>query len=181
MGRKLNARERIAAFIPEYASYLLNHLLVGEDGKVPYQRSRGKRKQILGAEFGEKLLYKVKRGDKKAKMEAKWELGIFVGVRRRSHEAMIMTQDGLTRARSLKRIPEEKRWSEDCVNWVNWVPWHRYKDDETADGYVPEGVPEDEKLPSAQPCTKVLTNAFDRKAQFTINGCALPRQMHILK
>ena len=42
LGRELDARERIVAFIPEYASYLLNHLQIGEDGKVPYERVRGK-------------------------------------------------------------------------------------------------------------------------------------------
>ena len=30
LGRELDARERIAAFMPDYSSYLLNHLKVGE-------------------------------------------------------------------------------------------------------------------------------------------------------
>ena len=38
----------------------------------------------------------------------------------------------------------EKRWGEDCLNWVQWAPWHRYKGDEEEDGEVPEGVPADE-------------------------------------
>ena len=57
LGRELDARERIAAFMPDYSSYLLNHLKVGENGKVPYERVRGKRHQLLGLEFGEKLLF----------------------------------------------------------------------------------------------------------------------------
>ena len=57
LGKALDARERIAAFVPEYAAYFLNHLMLGEDGKVPVERSRGKRRQIVGLEFGEKLLY----------------------------------------------------------------------------------------------------------------------------
>ena len=73
LGRELDAKERIAAFIPEYAAYLLNHLLVGEDGKVPVERNRGKKRQIVGLEFGEKLLYHKKNGGKKAKMESRWE------------------------------------------------------------------------------------------------------------
>ena len=46
--------------------------------------------------------------------------------------------------RSIKRIPIEKRWGEDCVNWVQWAPWNRYKDAEDADGDIPEGVPIEE-------------------------------------
>ncbi len=41
--RDLDARERIVAFIPEYAVYRLNRLAVGEDGNVPYERVKGKK------------------------------------------------------------------------------------------------------------------------------------------
>ena len=34
LGRKLDARERIVAFILEYAAYMLNRLQKGSDGKV---------------------------------------------------------------------------------------------------------------------------------------------------
>ena len=47
-------------FILEYASYLMNRLEVGKDGKVAYDRAKGKKPTVLGVEFGEKLLYKVK-------------------------------------------------------------------------------------------------------------------------
>ena len=43
--------------------------------------------------------------------------------------------------RSVRRIPFEHRWSEDCLKWVQWVPWNRYKDAQDADGDLPEGVP----------------------------------------
>ena len=54
------------AFMPEFAAYGLSRLKVGLDGKVPYQRARGKRPTVLGLEFGEKVLFKLKLG---AKME----------------------------------------------------------------------------------------------------------------
>ena len=52
LGRELDARERIVAFIPEYAAYLYNRLIVGEDGKTAYQRMKGKKPTVLGVEFG---------------------------------------------------------------------------------------------------------------------------------
>ena len=79
LGRKLDSRERIVAFIPEYVAYLMNRLCQGEDGKVPYERVKGKKPTVLGVEFGEKILYKVKRGAKLEKIRARWEYGIFVG------------------------------------------------------------------------------------------------------
>ena len=69
MGRKIDARERIGSFIPEYVAYLLNRLNQGADGKVPYERIRGKSSTILGLEFGEKLVYKLKKGPKLEKIE----------------------------------------------------------------------------------------------------------------
>ena len=42
LGRRIDARERIVAFIPEYAAYLMNRLNQGSDGKVPYERIKGK-------------------------------------------------------------------------------------------------------------------------------------------
>ena len=48
IGSKIDARERIVAFVPEYAAYLLNKLHVGEDGKVAYERARGKKPKVCG-------------------------------------------------------------------------------------------------------------------------------------
>ena len=38
MGVDIDSRERIIAFIPEYAAYLMNRLRKGEDGKIAYER-----------------------------------------------------------------------------------------------------------------------------------------------
>ena len=91
IGRKLDARERIVAFIPEYAAYLMNRLMQGKDGKVAYERIKGKKPTILGIEFGEKVLFKIKAGQKMEKINARWDFGIFVGVKRKSNELIIAT------------------------------------------------------------------------------------------
>ncbi len=86
LGVKLDPKWPVVTFIPEYAAYLLNRMEVGKDGKTAYERSKGKMATVFGIEFGEKLLYKVKVTDKMAKIEARWEPGFFVGVRRESGE-----------------------------------------------------------------------------------------------
>ena len=53
VGRRVDGRERIVAFIPEYAAYLMNRLKKGEDVKVAFERARGKVPSVLGVEFGE--------------------------------------------------------------------------------------------------------------------------------
>ena len=83
----------------------------------------------------------MKLGGKLEKINPRWEYGIFVGVRRKSGEVWIATREKLSLARSIRRIPVEQRWSRDCVEWVQWVPWNRYRDAPDADGDLPEGVP----------------------------------------
>ena len=138
---KVDCRERIIASIPEYAAYLMNRLEIGKDGKTVYERIKGKKPTVLGIEFGEKLMYKVKpSGSKLEKINARWEFGIFVGVRRRSGEVWIATKDKILTARSVRRIPAEQRWSMDSLSWIQGVPWRRYKDALDGDGELPEGL-----------------------------------------
>ena len=63
---------------------------------------------------------------------------MFVGVRARSGELWIATLDGIIKARSVRRIPVQSRWSMDCVKWVKFVPRHLHKDHPGADGDIPE-------------------------------------------
>ena len=145
---KIDPRMPIVTLLLEYAVYLMNRLEVGKDGKTAYERVRGKKATVLGIEFGEKLLYKVKLKNKLEKINARWDLGIFVGVRRRSGEVWVAVKGEVISVRSVRRIPEEERWSKDCVEWVDRVMWNRYKDDSGADGDVPEGVSADEPVSS---------------------------------
>ena len=70
-------------FLPEYVAYLLNRREIGKDGKTAYERTKGKTSAVLGLEFGEKLLWKLKPGAKMEKIKPRWSHGIFLGVRRK--------------------------------------------------------------------------------------------------
>ena len=61
-----------------------------------------------------------------------------MGVRAKSGELWIATVHGVTKARSVRRIAVEDRWSEECVRWVKNAPWHLFKDQQDADGDIPE-------------------------------------------
>ena len=63
---------------------------------------------------------------------------IFVGVRRRSGEVWVAVKGKVLSAWSVRRIPVEHRWGEDCLSWVGRLPWNRYKEALDADGDVPE-------------------------------------------
>ena len=78
LGRKIAAGSWIVAFIPESAAYLMNRLEVGKDGKTAYERVKGKKPTVLGIEFGEKLLYKVKPGSKVEKLMPYMNMGFLL-------------------------------------------------------------------------------------------------------
>ena len=77
----------------------------------------------------------------------------------------------MKKARSVRRIPLEQRWCNDCVDWVTFVPWNKYKCDQDADGDVPE-----EKLREARemvkgresPITVRLKHMAPRDFQITV-------------
>ena len=71
-----------------------NVLNTGLDGKVAYERIKGKKPTIMGLEFGEKVFYNIKHKQKLQKINTRWDYEIFVGVRRKSNELMIAGLEG---------------------------------------------------------------------------------------
>jgi hypothetical protein len=159
IGAEIAAGSNVVAFMAEYAAYLVNRMEVGKDGKTAMERNKGKKATVMGVEFGEKVLYKKKAGQKMEKINPRWDLGIFVGVRNRSGEFMISTMDGIKKVRSIRRMALQDRWTADSVQWVRFVPWNRYKDDDGADGDIPEG----EEV--AEPVRREQGGGGDRRAE----------------
>ena len=79
IGRRLDAKERIVEFIPDYAAYLINRLSQGTDGKVAYERMKGKKPTVYGIAFGEKTFYKLKHTQKMQKNKCPMGFGDFCG------------------------------------------------------------------------------------------------------
>ena len=73
-------------------------------------------------------------------INARWGYGLFIGVRAKSNELIIVDQEtkDIMYVRTVRRVPLEQRWSADNLEWVRGVPWNRGKEDDDADGDVPE-------------------------------------------
>ena len=58
------------------------------------RKNKGKKATVLGLEFGEKVLWKHGGGTAKMeKINARWNHGMFVGVKVQSNELIIIDQD----------------------------------------------------------------------------------------
>ena len=136
----IDAKHPILTWHCEYAGFLLKRLEASDDGKTAYERCKGKKAQVLGLEFAVKVLWKLPTGAKMKKINARWGYGLFIGVRAKSNELIIVDQEtkNIKYVRTVRRVPLEQRWSADNLEWVRGVPWNRGKEDDDADGDVPE-------------------------------------------
>ena len=57
---------------------------------------------------------------------------------------MVAHPQGITCVRSIRRVVEGERWGDDNINWVQWAPWNKHRDDPAKDGELLEGVPAEE-------------------------------------
>ena len=74
------------------------------------------------------------------KLSARRSHGLFIGVKVKSNEVMILDHDTkvLKFVRTVRRVPENQRWDSANLAWVDMVPWNRGQGDTEADGDVPE-------------------------------------------
>ena len=146
IGMKLPPTSNALKWLVEHAAYLYNRHKVGPDGKTPYERWKSKRAKRTLCEFGERVLYLPLKGARNGKLEAKFEYGIFVGVLERSGEAIISTEAGMVKARTVKRLLEENRWKPELVINMVGTPWALQGDDKER----PIGIKIDMEEPSGE-------------------------------
>ena len=114
----------IMAWIPQHAGFLLSRFQVSSDGKTAYERLKGKAYRRPLVDFAERVLFMpIVHGGRLNKLDIKWEPGRFVGIRPRSDEALMMTERGIEKARSIRRLPATDRWGTDDWENLRGLPW----------------------------------------------------------
>lgn len=79
MGVKIKVLRPILTWLCDFIGFMMNRREVASDGKAPYERVKGKRIEVIGLEFGEKVLWKHHSGKRLDKISARWSAGIFLG------------------------------------------------------------------------------------------------------
>ena len=140
MGVKIDIKHPVNTWMCEFVGYMMNRLEVAADGKTPYERVKGKKAEVLGLEFGERVLWKHHPGRRMEKLNARWGYGLFIGVRAKSGELIVIDEGSkeVKYVRTVRRIPEADRWNAKNLELVAMVPWNKGKDDDEADGCLPE-------------------------------------------
>ena len=81
-----------------------------KDGRSSYERLKGTQASLPGLEFGERILWRVNiKGDRKNKLDAVSEDGVYLGQSIVSGECLVGGREGMFRPRIIHRVPVEKR------------------------------------------------------------------------
>ena len=99
---------------------------MGSDGKTPHERLRGRKSKRQLMEFGEAVHFLPLDIKEHPNSDARFQDGIWLGVRLGTEEYLIGTPTGVFKARSVRRKPIESRWDYAQVRSIMGVPWKPY-------------------------------------------------------
>ena len=120
----LSGSSNVLCWLVEFAALLINRYSVGHDGKTPCERLKRKKSNVVGSEFGERVLFRrVHVSAKLAKLDSLWNIEVFVGYRSTTGEYIVVTPEGAWKTRTLRRQPEEERWRREDVESMKYTPW----------------------------------------------------------
>ena len=95
---------------------------------TPIQRLRGRTWKIPLPEFAEKVEFMKKTPHK---FKARFEDGVYLGVKLASSEKIVVNEKGLFVVQSIRRKPINERWDADLIDKIRGLPWKLKPDDDT--------------------------------------------------
>ena len=123
IGKRLMPDDCIMPWLIMHAGETLSHHQVGQDGKVAFQRLKGRKMRRHLAEFGERVMWQPLDQLKAGSMEPRFLEGVWLGIRPQSSEVIVGTNKGVFKTRTFRRIPENERWSSESITNVTGTPW----------------------------------------------------------
>ena len=152
---------------------IIDAVQIGVDGKTAYSRLKGKAFRRELVPFGECVHFVpvVTRNVRLNKLAAKWRDAIFLGIKESSGEYFVGTPDGVFRARSVKRKPDDEKYQRSLLESMKGVPWQLHPNS-TAD--VVEPLP---PQPAVQP--RIPAPADDVPPADKELAAPIPRQLSI--
>ena len=169
IGVRVDPMSPIFAWLVIHAANLMNLCEIGRDGRVPYQRLRGRKLHPELVEFGECVFYQPLKHLDLGKAEARWHSGVFLGIKINTGERVISTADGIIKVRSIRRKLESERWNSEECDLVKRFPWRPYENSEEDQVHI--RVP----LPVTPPQRPEIKEPVQR------DGDAVPRPFSIQK
>ena len=122
-GEEVNPRDAIMTWIVKHAAVVRTRFKVGQDGKTPYERIKGKKSSRPLVHIGEKVMYMPLKPGRLGGMHSRFFYGVFLGINERTDEVCIGTEGGVIKAQTMRRLGEEQRWDMKAIKAVRGTPW----------------------------------------------------------
>ena len=108
----------------ERAGSIFSKCQKGRDGRTPSERLHGKKSQHKSfCHSGRKVQARPIASEPLNRMNPRYKLGVWLGVRNHSAECFVETAEGVFRAREVRRMEHQNRWDKEAINNVVGVPW----------------------------------------------------------
>ena len=126
LGKKIPLQSPVLPWLVEYAAFIVNIRVKGDDGMTAHQRVRKCAFAKRLVPFGELVLVHMpikgpERRDGGA-LDGRSRWGIVLGYGRQRHSYVVFTEGAVKEYRSIRRIPLSKRWDVDRMEEVNVTP-----------------------------------------------------------
>ncbi len=73
-------------------------------------------------------------------MQARWQVGYFLGKLWKSDEHILAVDDNIIKARAIRALPNSESWDAEALQDIKATPWSFKKNEQDADDHV-EFVP----------------------------------------
>ena len=123
MGQRMQDVSIDIAWLAKWAAELLPKYVPGDDGKTPCERIRKESFKVPSVLFGEAAMHLPMKRVSHNNGEPSRRMGAWLGVIERTEEAMIGTNVGVAKCRTVSRLPGEKQWNRELVLQMNGSPW----------------------------------------------------------
>lgn len=122
-GEKIHLEDPIVPWMVRHAAHLITRFRVRENGRTSYQLMKGRRSNSKLVPFGETVLFKIPKTEKKlGDFEDRWEQGTWVGFIIRSGEHLVATTTGVFKVSTVMRRIPDKRWSAELLKSIKGSP-----------------------------------------------------------
>ena len=152
--KMINPKSPLLPWLVEYVGILYTLFSFDEkskDGMTPFRKLKGRDWVISLPSFGECVDYRVRT---QHKLEARWDIGIYLGIRLHTTEKIIGTPQGVVVVQSIRRKPADQQWNADLIEKLVGTPWApspgKQKNNQEA-LELPEAVSIDVEQPAVEP------------------------------
>ena len=122
----LSGTDVVMPWLILHSGTLLNRFTVGNDGKTPHERLKGRKSKRQLLEFGEAVHFLPLDIKDRPNADARFQDGIWLGIRLGTEEHVVGNASGVFKARSIRRKPSESRWDPKQIADVMGTPWKPY-------------------------------------------------------